>query len=139
MPDERDWDEISEFYKPYFISIYQRDIDFGKGMLDLIHLLRNDVDTRDMKLGTSMVWLLVALPDYDLQSVHICWVAPDTYELFLTPDWEIDEKPIVTRVDFNHVLEAVKEHLARLNVLKLQELPYRPAAVDAEDSTGDEG
>ncbi len=137
MPDELSWDHMNEFYEIYAVRNGWEG-NFGKGMLVLIHLLRNAPDIRDMKLGTSMTWLLVALPDYNGQSVHISWVADDTYELFLTPDWEIHEKPTVTRVAFNHVLEAVKNHIAQLHVLKSQ-LSHRPAAIDGEDSAGDEG
>jgi hypothetical protein len=110
------WDEVSEFYKVYAGGKHTRDIDFGNGMLDLIQLLRRDPDIKTMHLGTAMNWLLVALPDYDLQSVHIQWAAPDIYEIFLTPD--INQKPDITTVSLSDAVSKVKEYLYYLREKK---------------------
>lgn len=112
------WDEIKDFYKVYGDGIYSRDIDFGNGMLDLIRVLQNDPDINQMSLGTAMNWLLVALPDYDLQSVHIQWLTTDTYEIFLTPE-AINEKPNLTRISLNEAVPKVKACLQRLEEKKI--------------------
>jgi hypothetical protein len=107
----RSWDDIVEFYQVYARGIYQRDQDFGNGMLDLLALLRKDSEISEMTLGTSMSWLLLALPEYDLQSIHIQWASPDLYEIFLTPE---NDEPDIKTMALNTAVETVRNYLAQL-------------------------
>lgn len=108
----RSWDEISEFYVEYAHRKDSRDIDFGNGMLDLIHVLRNDPDINPMSLGTRMNWLVVAWPDNRFPAVHIQlkWATPHTYDVFLAPKGENDI-PDVTTITLSEAVVKVKEYL----------------------------
>ncbi len=120
MPSERSWGEISEFYEMYASRVGGWEGDFGKGMLDLIQLLLTDPDITSMYPGTAMICLLIALPDYEEQSVHVQWTAHDTYEIYLTPN--INEKPKVTTFHFSEAISKIKEYLGYLNNNKSQHL-----------------
>ncbi len=112
------WDEISRIYEVYAHGAY---IEFGRGMLDMIQLLRNDPDIQHMKLGISMNWLLIALPDYDLQDIHILWVEPNTYEIFVCP--YPYRAPTATTIHFSEIVPKVKEYLDYLRGEKAKRNP----------------
>lgn len=103
------WDELTEFYQVFARGRDSRDFNFGKGMLTLIQVLRSDAEISTMPLGLSMAHLLIAAPDNKLQSIHIMWVAADTYESFLTP--YMDEAPAETLLSLNDTVQAVKDYL----------------------------
>jgi hypothetical protein len=63
-----------------------------------------------MSLGWMMNWLVVALPDDRFPAVHIQWLAPDTYQVFVAPKG-VNDIPDITTITLSEVVPKVKECL----------------------------
>jgi hypothetical protein len=102
-----------EMYKPYANRRDSYDREFGKGMLDLIDVLRSDPEIKNLTLGSKMNWLGLSVPDateFKIVFIQWAWTSADTYDIFLEP-FDYNESPTVTKVTIIKVVDMVKELL----------------------------
>jgi len=120
------WPEF-EWYCETFIEWLSRVVDTQAPFTDsryralrmdlsyLDHLILFEPEITNVSTISSniaMNWLLIALPDYANQSIHLRWVAEKTYEIFLTP--KPNQDPNVTTVSADEVISKIKEYLDHL-------------------------
>jgi hypothetical protein len=114
-----DWNSVIAFYQDFARRADAWDINLGNAYLDVIRLLQADSETANTYPGIAMFTLYVALPDYDVQSVHIHWhIDSEIYGIFLTP--EPNDSPEETRVKLSEVIPTVKEFLQQLRIKRDQ-------------------
>lgn len=78
--------------------------------LEYLILFEPEIDSMNMSSNTNL--LVIALPDYEEQSIHVRWVAENSFELSLTP--KTNQDPEVATVSFDEAIAKIKEYLAYL-------------------------
>jgi hypothetical protein len=106
------WDEVIAFYQVFADREDNIDSSRGKDMLNLIQRLRSEPELADMQPGTAMYTLYIALPDYEVESIHLHWRGSDTYSIFFTP--ENGDAPRSEMVTSEAVISKIKQYRERL-------------------------
>jgi hypothetical protein len=109
------WDDMVEMCEPYTNRRDSRDREYGKGMLDLIDVLRSDPEIKNCTLGSRMNWLGLSVTgatgdDFKVVLIQCAWAGSETYDIYLEPA-NIDDSPDSMRVSLSEVIQKVKELL----------------------------
>lgn len=111
------WEEIAETYRQ--VASSPRFVLLVRGMMSIVDKLRENLDAEDtdVRVAISADFALLLRTAESSRSVHIEWIEPETYEVFLdycgsTPETFYGER---VRVTTDEVTITIREYLQRLS------------------------
>lgn len=100
---------VVEAQSPFTASRYKG---LKRDMSELEYLILFEPEIDRMNVSSNANLLEIALPEYEHQSIHVRWIAENTFEISLTP--KTNQDPDLATVSFDEAIAKIKEYLAYL-------------------------